>query len=186
MQSIVSFAAQLFKLLKMSEELSKLLGHHRQRVLGFFRKRIDIDIAEDLCQEVLLRIHRAWDKFDPSRGDFGAWSLAIARNVLYDYLKKANNSIQADELQEEISADKSNSREEKELREELLNAIARLPEPERTVVSNRELLGMRLADTATDLNLSVRTVSRKLLSAYDLLRADLIARGIHPGESHEP
>lgn len=167
----------------MSEILSRLVAEHRQRILAFFKKRINPDMAEDLCQDVLLRVHRSWERFDPARGDFGAWCMAIARNVLYDHLKKTTHSIDADELHEEALAAPGTSSEEKELQEEILGAIARLPEPERTVISNRELLGMRLADTATQLNLSVRTVSRKLLTAYDLLRADLVARGIHPGEN---
>jgi RNA polymerase sigma-70 factor (ECF subfamily) len=46
------------------------------------------DVAEDLVQEVFLRIVTAAPTFDQNRGSFRAWLFAIATNIFIDYLRQ--------------------------------------------------------------------------------------------------
>jgi RNA polymerase sigma-70 factor, ECF subfamily len=47
-------------------------------------------VAEDLVQETFLRIWNRVHGFDPERGAFGPWILAVARNRAIDYLRSVD------------------------------------------------------------------------------------------------
>lgn len=170
-------------------EVQTLVGEHRESIFRYLLKRtFDRDTAEDLTQDVLLRIHRSRETFDPEKGEFGAWAMRIAHNVLVTHADRTGRSpvtrsLDAEPVEPASPRPTVESRfDQKTLLTEIKNAIRRLPEPERTVIFNKEVRQRKLAETAEELGLSVRTVSRKLLSAYDLLRAELVQRGITPEE----
>lgn len=52
------------------------------------------DVAEDLLQEVFVKIWRSIDSFDPSRGSLFTWMLNIARNQAIDYLRSNSFKMQ--------------------------------------------------------------------------------------------
>lgn len=62
----------------------RLVERHQPPLIGFFHRQLrDWQLAEDLSQETLLRIHAtAWDYLP--RGIFKAWMYRIARNLLID------------------------------------------------------------------------------------------------------
>lgn len=169
------------------EELEALVRDHQDAIYRYLLKRtFHAETAEDLKQDVLLRIHRSQNSFDPTKGEFGAWAMRIAQNVLITHAQKGKRnpvgrSIDADfDEPADPQPGTAYQAEQKLLATEIKNAIRRLPEPERTVVYNKEIKKIKLAQTAEELGLSIRTVSRKLLSAYDILRAELTERGITP------
>jgi RNA polymerase sigma-70 factor (ECF subfamily) len=68
-----------------SRELDLLLARYRTPILGFLRwKNVKNEEAEDLAQEVLIRISTPGflDKVDPVKGRFRSLLLAVTRNVL--------------------------------------------------------------------------------------------------------
>lgn len=48
-------------------------------------------IAEDLTQEVFLRLWNRSREFDPKRGALGVWLVSIARNLAIDHLRSAQS-----------------------------------------------------------------------------------------------
>ena len=55
----------------------------------FLRITRDETIAEDLVQELFIRV---WDharKFDPVKGSLGVWIVSIARNMAIDHIRSA-------------------------------------------------------------------------------------------------
>jgi RNA polymerase sigma-70 factor (ECF subfamily) len=42
------------------------------------------DSAEDLTQEVFIRIYRTLDQYDPKQGDLANWLMRLARNLIID------------------------------------------------------------------------------------------------------
>ncbi len=68
-----------------SRELDLLLSRYRTPIVGFLRwKNVNVEEAEDLAQEVLLRVSQPefLEKIDPAKGRFRSLLLAVTRNVL--------------------------------------------------------------------------------------------------------
>lgn len=51
----------------------------------------DSSVAEDLVQELFLRLWNRIQDFDDSRGSLHGWVLAIARNMAIDYIRSAHS-----------------------------------------------------------------------------------------------
>jgi RNA polymerase sigma factor, sigma-70 family len=48
------------------------------------------DTAEDLTQEVFVRVYRSLDQYDPKQGDLQNWLMRLARNLIIDDTESAN------------------------------------------------------------------------------------------------
>ena len=60
------------------------------------------DAAEDLTQEVFIRVYRALDQYDPKQGDLQNWLMRLARNLIIDDYRKRQRAPQdtaADDLE---------------------------------------------------------------------------------------
>jgi len=55
----------------------------------------DAAVAEDLVQEVFLRIWNRIQDFDDTRGNLNVWVLAIARNMAIDYIRSSHSRFTA-------------------------------------------------------------------------------------------
>ena len=61
----------------------------------FVRITRDHSAAEDLVQELFLRLWNRRREFDAARGAVGPWLLSIARNMAIDYLRSAQTRFQS-------------------------------------------------------------------------------------------
>lgn len=172
-----------------SEQNKSIVDHlklHKDAIFYYlYKKTNDRDLAQDLAQDVYLRIHKSAHTFDSQKGDFGAWSNRIAHNVFLTHLKKTGRMPPESTLdsadEEYIPSTQVTTAEVVEkniLLQEIKKAIQCLPEPEKTVFINKEIHNKKLGDTATQLDMSIRTISRKLVSAYELLKIELEKQGI--------
>lgn len=170
------------------QEFDEQLQSHKDAVYRFLLKKTrDQELSEDLAQDALMRAHKSRHTYEPHKGEFGSWLVRIAHNLFLTYLQKKARGLDESSFDNEqenyipsSSPDTSELVEQKILFAAIKKAIACLPEPERTVIYNKEIKETKLSETASQLNMSVRTVSRKLLSGYDQLRKELIKQGIVP------
>lgn len=61
------------------------------------------DSAEDLTQEVFIRIYRSLDQYNPKQGDLQNWLMRLARNLIIDDYRKRQRAPQdeaADDLED--------------------------------------------------------------------------------------
>ncbi len=56
------------------------------------------DEAEDLTQEVFIKVYRNLDNFDASRGSFMTWMVTMTRNLLVDHFRKTRQERATDSL----------------------------------------------------------------------------------------
>jgi RNA polymerase sigma-70 factor (ECF subfamily) len=86
-------------------ERPNLAGDDLRRVLhGFIARRVrDHDIADDLTQDVLLKVHRAGHDVEAVE-DVAAWLYRIARNTLVDHYRQRDRRPDLGELPPEIVA----------------------------------------------------------------------------------
>ena len=136
------------------------------------------ELADDLLQEVFLRIHRrigALDDIDRLHG----WVYRIAGNVVIDHYRSTakrespaaapetiNDSAQTDEagVDEELNA---------EVARWLASMVEHLPETYREAVRLSELERMPQADIARQLGLSVSGAKSRVQRGREMLKASL-------------
>ena len=75
---------------RQPEALAKIYDRYGQSSFGlFFRVTRDQSAAEDLVQELFLRIWNRARDFDSEKGALGVWIISIARNMAIDYVRSA-------------------------------------------------------------------------------------------------
>jgi RNA polymerase sigma-70 factor (ECF subfamily) len=61
-------------------------AHYRDVILGWCRRRdLPQDSAEDLTQEILLKLFQELPTYDPAKGHFRSWLKAVVNNALSNY-----------------------------------------------------------------------------------------------------
>jgi RNA polymerase sigma-70 factor (ECF subfamily) len=79
-----------------SEALAILYDRYSQIVYSLFlRTARDRATAEDLVQELFLRVWNRAHYFDAQKGSVGVWILSIARNMLIDQVRSAHGRFSA-------------------------------------------------------------------------------------------
>jgi RNA polymerase sigma-70 factor (ECF subfamily) len=149
------------------------------RLLGFIARRVpDRDSAEDILQEVMLRIHRNAGDLERSPA-VAAWVHQIARNAIADYYRRPAarreqpSGIELDarrqQLPEAASADLRS-----ELAACLRPLLQQLPEPYREAIMLTELEGLTQASAATRVGLSTSGMKSRVQRARTQLKELLV------------
>ena len=71
--------------------------------------------ADDLTQEVFIKMYRTLDSYDVERGAFTTWVTTITRNLLVDHFRKGKH----DRLTDSLDATPSHDEEGRTLREQI-------------------------------------------------------------------
>jgi len=76
--------AELFRVaLSEPEAFGQFYGRHEHRLLSFFARACEsLELAADLTAETFATALESLDRYDPERGEPGAWLYGIARHVL--------------------------------------------------------------------------------------------------------
>src|SRR5215203_6354522 len=76
--------------------LSKLYDRYSRTVFGVGSNILgDRSLAEELVQEVFLKVWRSSHTFDPSRGSFSTWLYRVTRNVALDLYRRRARRVNA-------------------------------------------------------------------------------------------
>jgi RNA polymerase sigma-70 factor (ECF subfamily) len=94
--------------------------------------------AEDITQNVFAKLITAIEKYEERSVPFAAWIMRVARNATLDHLR-ARRQIPVEEVRVNDPCDE---RLEFERRQCLKEALAGLPEEQRTVLVLRHVLGL--------------------------------------------
>jgi len=130
--------------------------------------------AEDVAQEVFLRLHRHGIAF-ANDGATGAWLYRVTVNLCLDRARSRRPSQELSDVPSlERSAEAAVLIEEKKQR--LMTALALLPAKERAAVVLREIEGLSTAEVAVALGSSEVTVRSQISKALVRLRG-LLNRG---------
>jgi RNA polymerase sigma-70 factor (ECF subfamily) len=162
-----------------------LVGKYRRPLVHFmYRMAHNQAVAEELAQEVFLRVYRSRASYS-AEAKFSTWLYRIATNLAVNHARdtraeKSNTSI--DEPDEETGltidpADTALNAEQNLLRRERLAAIRRqvdaLPERQRLAVIMHKYQGMDYRQIAEVLKLSESATKSLLFRAYESLREKL-------------
>jgi len=160
--------------------------YHRPMIHFLYRMVGNHAVAEELAQEVFLRVYRARTSYR-AEARFTTWLYRIATNLAVNYARdtkheRAAQTVYLDAADEETGttpdlADGDPSVEERMLRDERMAAIRRhvlaLPERQRMAVLMHKYQGMDYRQIGEVLKLSESATKSLLFRAYQTLREKL-------------
>jgi RNA polymerase sigma-70 factor (ECF subfamily) len=124
--------------------------------------------AEDLAQDVLVRLHGRLDRYDLDR-PFAPWFRTLAVRTILNALRK-NVPYPSDLREDAVTTDFSAPREPSE---RLRAALNLLPEEYRAVVTMRYMEELPLSQIAETLGVPEGTVKTWLFRAREMIRTTL-------------
>jgi RNA polymerase sigma-70 factor, ECF subfamily len=173
---------EIIERVRTGDEHSYRLLVERYQTLIFtiaFRMVRDRTEAEDIAQDVFLKVYRTLDQFR-EESSFKTWICRIATNRCIDWKRKhgvrqdATTQVdEADRLVDEIHERPEQSLVRRETQAEIRKAIEEMPEKYRTILLMYHFQGLSYKEIADQQDISPRTVETRLYRAKHLLRTAL-------------
>lgn len=171
-------------------DFQKTYQEYYPQVVGYLRQMVGAADAEDLAQEVFLKVNRSIDGF---RGDsrISTWIFRIARNAAIDRLRSASAKpvfTPGAGSQTDVSAARPDERESLpqddrfspaailarlEMNECIRGMVRGLPDNYRSVLILTEFEGLSAAEAAASLGISTAAAKIRLHRARAHLREDM-------------
>lgn len=157
---------------------AQIVELHQRSIFGLaYRMAGDAAQAEDLAQEVFLRVWRKLGSFRTAE-PFRPWLLRLATNVCINALKKRRLPLRPARTDEDRDPHEpaapgpqaSEVAERRELLAHMESAIAQLPDDYRLVVTLRHVEGLAYEEIARTLGWPLGTVKVRLFRAREQLR----------------
>jgi RNA polymerase sigma-70 factor (ECF subfamily) len=153
------------------------LFNYIARILGGDRA-----LAEDMCQEVFLRVYQALPGFD-ARCQFTTWLFQVAKHRVVDELRaRERRGRPTVELSSAPQLHLSVAPVEPiESMEAVWEAIARLNLDLKMALMLRDVVGLSYAEIAEALETTLATVKWRIYKARETVVAELVRDGYHVG-----
>jgi RNA polymerase sigma-70 factor, ECF subfamily len=171
-----------------NEAFAELVELYHHRLVGIMHHLVaSTEEAEDLAQEVFLRVYRGRKKYHP-RSKFSTWLFTIANNLAYNALRNRKRKPEVrlnlrdsgplgPRPAEKIVADGGNlpvqNMQERELAQIVHVALEGLNERQRVAVVLNKFEDMNYAEIAEIMGLSTKGVKSLLCRARENLRLAL-------------
>lgn len=136
------------------QEKNDLYVNYNKKVLGYIMNKVnDINIAEDLCADIFVKIYSKIDEFDSTKASISTWIYTVTRNSLIDYYRTRKVH---EEIPETLTTDSSIEDDvcNNETLETLADALGKLDERERDIIIGRYYSGYSLKDLAEKIGVS--------------------------------
>lgn len=154
-----------------------LLGELRADLRRFIARRIQNHAdADDVLQEVLIKIHRSAERLSDEKNLF-AWVYAIARNAIIDHYRKQRPTVSLDgDIKDpgELSKEAPEPDALGEIADCLRPFLGHLPEKYREAIVLTDLDGLTQVDLARKLGLSVSGAKSRVQRAREHLKRMLL------------
>ncbi len=165
------------------QSFAGLLSRHREPVVNFIYRMVqNRGIAEELAQDVFLRVYRARTNYEPS-AKFTTWLYCIATNVALNSSRDGKLSRNTETLDDpESYAARTLRSTDPTVEEEMVarslgweirQAIGALPEKQKTAVILHKYQELDYRQIAAALDCSESAVKSLLFRAYESLRVRL-------------
>ncbi|GBC81215.1 ECF RNA polymerase sigma factor SigE [bacterium HR10] len=172
--ALVSHDAQLVRRCLAGEEAAweEIVKQYSRRIYNLaYRFTGNRAAAEDLTQEVFLRLYRTLEQYDPREGDLSHWLMRVARNLIIDdYRRRARTPTENGEdlseheyhLRADERGDPQTLVERRELSTLIHAALAKLSPELRACVILRDLEGLSYQEIAELLQIPEGTVKSRI------------------------
>ena len=162
--------------------LSTLYDRYSRTVFGVGLKLLggDRSSAEELVQEVFLRVWRSSETFDSSRGSFSTWLYRVTRNVALDlYRKRTRRILPVPDGESQIAATRDTSAGPQEIVDDswlswrISRALEGLGATHREVIELAYLQGLSQREISERTGVPLGTVKTRTASAIKRLHQSL-------------
>jgi RNA polymerase sigma-70 factor, ECF subfamily len=163
--------------------LAEVYRRHGGAVYGLARRVLDNAAeAEDVTQEVFLRLWNAPDRFDPARGSLRSYLLAQSHARAVDVIR-SQNSRRARESSDAMKTaragyDMQNEAWDLTLAHHVSEALATLPDDERRAIELAYFEGRTYVQVAEILNQPEGTVKSRIRNGMRRMRRILLESGV--------
>jgi RNA polymerase sigma-70 factor, ECF subfamily len=161
--------------------LSKLYDRYSRTVFGVGLKILgDRSMAEELVQEVFLKVWRSSGTFDSARGSFSTWLYRVTRSAALDlYRKRARKIRPVSDGDPHLDSARDPSAGPQEVVDEswlswrVSRALEVLDAPHREVIDLAYFGGLSQREISERTGVPLGTVKTRTASAYKSLRKEL-------------
>lgn len=152
---------ELIQLVKMGQvdPFDELVRRHEVKIHNLCYKMLkNYDDAKDMAQETFLKAYRNMNKFD-GRAKFSTWLYRIAVNSCLNFLKRQRPSEEIHEnIFETLKDNPAERYKNKRMKELVYNAVAKLPNVQKTVFTLRALEDLSYQEIGEILKKPISTV----------------------------
>ena len=169
------------------DALAEAYRRHAGAVFGLSRRLLsDAAMAEEIVQEVFLRLWNDPDKFDPGRGSLRSYLLAQCHGRSVDMLRSETSRRRREENDLRRTAESGYDLEREvwdlALADHVREALDGLPEGERQAIRLAYLGGHTYREVAIMLDEPEGTVKSRIRSGLKRLRSDFVDAGVGFGQ----
>lgn len=176
--NVVSDIYLILRVQQKDIEALKVLYDRYERVLFSQAMKIlnNPQEAEEVVQDVFLKLWNKSALFDPGKPYASAWLLRICRNTAIDKLKRRrrNEYIEDKENMYYFTMDVNDEIELNQIKEQIREALNMLPSEQKEVIELIYFEGLSQAETATKLNIPLGTVKSRTRLAMARLKKFLV------------
>ncbi len=150
----------------------EIVSNFSRRIFNLaYRFTSSIEAAEDLTQEVFIRIYKTLDQYDAKQGDLSNWLMRLARNLIIDdYRHRQRNpqNTMADDVDEHayhlrsVGTSAHKEMERRELCAQVQEGIDKLPPDLRTCVILRDIEELSYQEIVDVLKIPEGTVKSRI------------------------
>lgn len=136
-----------------------------------FRFTSSVEAAEDLTQEVFIRIYKSLEQYDAKQGDLANWLMRLARNLIIDdYRHRQRNpqNTMADDVEDHafhlkaVGGSMQKEIERREMAKQVQEGIDKLPSDLRTCVILRDIEELSYQEIVEVLKIPEGTVKSRI------------------------
>lgn len=148
----------------------KLYREYRPVVYSYISARVPSrEAAEDLCQDVFVKLLKALDTYDPKKSSLPTFLYRIAHNAVIDYYR--TNRVHAELTERDAALPSSEDVVMDRARlKELAAALRLLPQEQRDVLILRFYRGWTLVRIAQEMGVPYHTAVNRQKSGLERLR----------------
>lgn len=166
--------------------MAEVVRRHREPVVAFARRLVgDHARAEEICQEVFVRLWERSDRFDPQRGALRAFLLAMTHGRALDVVRSDVARRRREERDVEWVSDSGRGTDEqvvgRTVADTMRNALSLIPESERRALELAFFGGFSYRTVASMLDEPEGTVKTRIRTGLARLRALLADKDLQGG-----